>query len=84
MRNQSTYTHHNQLTTIGSVKGRIMDNAAKPGLIEHEGLYRNLLTESTTQRPVYEGSEIDIPFTNVNLDITQFNESYVELRPTIN
>jgi hypothetical protein len=66
------------------VKGRIMDNAAKPGLIEHEGLYRNLLTESTTQRPVYEGSEIDIPLTNINLDITQFNESYVELRPTIN
>jgi hypothetical protein len=70
MRNQSTYTHHTELATIGSVKGRIMENAAKPGLIEHEGLYRILLTESTTQRPVYEGSEIDIPLTDINLDIT--------------
>jgi hypothetical protein len=53
--------------------------AGKPTTIDTEGLFKIKTVDSPSQKPVPRGTDIEVPLTDVNLDITQMNLSYFKI-----
>ncbi|GHU20182.1 hypothetical protein FACS189472_11100 [Alphaproteobacteria bacterium] len=67
------------MEAVGSVENALMSFTGKPTTIDQEGLFRIKCVDSHSQKPVPRGTEIEIPLTDVNLDITQMDKSYVQI-----
>jgi hypothetical protein len=68
---------------IGSVQNALVAFTGKPTSIEQEGLFRLKTVDSPSQKPVPRGTDIEIPLTDVNLDITQMSLSFFRIEVDI-
>jgi hypothetical protein len=67
------------LSSVGSVENALVAFTGKPTPIETLGLYRIKTLDSPTQKPVPKETDIEVPLTDVNLDVTQMNQSYLQV-----
>jgi hypothetical protein len=72
------------LASVGSIQNALLSYAGRPTTIDQEGLFRIKTLDSPTQKPVIRGDDIETPVTDVNLDITQMNQSYFVIDVDIN
>ena len=75
----NTFRKVQALSQVGSVESALLAFTGKPTTIDQEGLFRIKTVDSPSQKPVPRGTDIEIPLTDVNLDITQMNQSYFQI-----
>jgi hypothetical protein len=72
------------ISRFGTVEVAIKSYTGKAGKMDTVGLYRIKTVDSPTQKPVPKGTEVEIPLTDVNQDVTNWGQSYVEAEVKIN
>jgi hypothetical protein len=75
----NTFRKAQALASVGSVENAPMAYTGRPTTIDQEGQYRIKTVDSPSQKPVPRGTDIEIPLTDVNLDITKMSQSYFQI-----
>jgi hypothetical protein len=70
MSTNNTFRKAQMLASVVSVENALLAYTRKPTSIDQLGQYRIKTVDSPSQKPVPRGTNIDIPLTDVNLDVT--------------
>jgi hypothetical protein len=75
----NTFRKAQMLASVGSVESALLAYTGRRTTIDQEGQYRIKTVDSPSQKPVPRGTDIEIPLTDVNLDITQMRQMYFQV-----